>query len=274
MLGEELEHGSADVRGGLDHLQAAFGEVSGFVDGSAVTTTDDGAGVAHAAAGRSRLAGDEADDGLLVVGLEPVSCGFFSVAADFADEDETFGLGVGSEELDDIEELRTVDRVATDADAGRLAEAGFGELVDGFVGEGAGARHDADFAGLVDEAGHDADLADAGGDDAGAVGADDGDIFALDGGFDFHHVEDGDAFGDDDDQLDAGVDRFDDRVSGEGRGDEDARSVALGLFDRFGDGVEDRQAFDAFAAFTGGDTADEEAGVFHFDSVFFHQLGV
>ena len=45
-------------------------------------------------------------------------------------------------------------------------------LPDGFVGERAAAADDADGAGLVDVAGHDADFALAGGDDAGAVGAD------------------------------------------------------------------------------------------------------
>ena len=51
-------------------------------------------------------------------------------------------------------------------------DAAAGELPDGFVGERAAAGDDADAAGLVDVAGHDADLAFAGGDDAGAVGAD------------------------------------------------------------------------------------------------------
>jgi hypothetical protein len=46
-----------------------------------------------------------------------------------------------------------VDRVAADADAGALAEAGLRGLVHGFVGQRAGARHDADLARLVDVAG-------------------------------------------------------------------------------------------------------------------------
>ena len=65
-----------------------------------------------------------------------------------------------------------VDRVAADADAGRLADAERGELADGLVGQRARARDDADVARLVDVAGHDADLALAGRDDAGAVRAD------------------------------------------------------------------------------------------------------
>ena len=53
-----------------------------------------------------------------------------------------------------------------------LAEAEVRELPDGFVGERAAAAHDADRALLVDVARHDADLALAGRDDAGAVRAD------------------------------------------------------------------------------------------------------
>ena len=48
----------------------------------------------------------------------------------------------------------------------------FVSLPDGFVGQRAAAAHDADLARLVDVAGHDADLAFAGRDDAGAVRAD------------------------------------------------------------------------------------------------------
>ena len=43
-------------------------------------------------------------------------------AADLADEDDRLGLGVGGEELQDVEERRPDDRVAADPDAGRLAE--------------------------------------------------------------------------------------------------------------------------------------------------------
>ena len=67
--------------------------------------------------------------------------------------------------------FRTVDRVTADADGGRLAEAEFGQLTDGFVGQRAGARDDADAALLVDVARHDADLHFVRGDQAGAVRA-------------------------------------------------------------------------------------------------------
>ena len=93
-----------------------------------------------------------------------------------------------------------------------------GQLADGFVGQGAGARDDADGAGLVNVARHDADLALAGRDDAGAVGADEARVrlrLQVLPGVD--HVEGRNAFGDADDEGEAGVGRFHDGVGGEGR---------------------------------------------------------
>src|SRR5690606_25303463 len=97
-----------------------------------------------------------------------------------------------------------------EADAGGLAEAEIGELPDGLVGERAAAAHDADLASLVNVAGHDADLALAGRDDAGAIWTDESAfrVIALEAGVNLHHVEHGDALGDGDDQLDAGVGGF------------------------------------------------------------------
>ena len=56
------------------------------------------------------------------------------------------GLGIGEEQLEHVDELRALHRVAADADGGRLAEAGVGGLLHGLVGQRAGARHDADVA--------------------------------------------------------------------------------------------------------------------------------
>ena len=61
----------------------------------------------------------------------------------------------------------------------RLAEAERRELADGFVGQRARARHDADAALAVDVAGHDADLELARRDDARAVRADQPRALAL-----------------------------------------------------------------------------------------------
>lgn len=63
-------------------------------------------------------------------------------------------------------------RVGPVPDDQALAEADLSGLVDSFVGKSSRARNDTDTAALVDEAGHDADLALARRDDSGAVGAD------------------------------------------------------------------------------------------------------
>ena len=104
--------------------------------------------------------------------LDVCGGGFFGGAADLADEDDGFGLGIFVEQLERVDVRGADDGVAADADGGRLADAALRELVDGLVGERAGARDDADRAFLVNAAGHDADLGLAGRDDAGAVGAD------------------------------------------------------------------------------------------------------
>ena len=75
---------------------------------------------------------------------------------------------------DDLErELRAhLELEAEERIAGGMSETDARRLEDRFVRQGAGARHDAHATRLVNEARHDADLARARRDDAGAVGAD------------------------------------------------------------------------------------------------------
>src|SRR5690606_10510156 len=117
-------------------------------------------------------------------------------------------VGIVVEELDDVEVRGAVDGVAADADGRALADALGGELEHRLVGEGAGARDDADMALLVDVAGGDADattalgiLAGAGADEAGAVGADEPGLAALHGAFHADHVLDRNALGDGDSEV-------------------------------------------------------------------------
>ena len=103
-------------------------------------------GVAHAASGRRGLSGDEADHRLLHVLLDVGRRGLFGVAADLADHDDGVRVRVVVEELDGVDEVGADDRVAADADAGGLADAELRQLADGFIGQRAGARDDADVA--------------------------------------------------------------------------------------------------------------------------------
>src|SRR5262249_5448631 len=143
-----------------------------FFGGGAAAAGDDGAGVAHALAGGGGAAGDEADDGLLHVRLNPCGGGFFIAAADLADHHDGLGLRVIIEEFEKIDVAGADDGIAADADAGALAVVALGKLRHDFISERAAARDHADLAGLVDVAGHDADLGLAGRDEAGAIGAD------------------------------------------------------------------------------------------------------
>src|SRR5690606_14237510 len=140
--------------------------------GRARTAGGDRAGVAHALALGGRGTGDEADHRLGHELGDVLGRFLFGAAADLTDQDDALGLRIVLEQLQRVDEVGAVDRVAADADAGPLAEAGIRGLLDRFVGQRARARDDADLAGLVDVAGHDADLAFAGADHARAVGAD------------------------------------------------------------------------------------------------------
>jgi hypothetical protein len=129
--------------------------------GIALSSTDNGASVSHSPARRRRDAGNEADNGLVgrVVLLQEVGGVLLSRTANLANHDDAVRLLVLKEHLEAVDEVGAGEGVAADADDERLAKAGLGGLVHGFVGEGAGAGDDADAAALVDEAGHDADLA-------------------------------------------------------------------------------------------------------------------
>ena len=169
----------------------------------ALAAGDDRAGVTHALAGRRGLAADERGDRLLDVVLDELRGALLGVAADLADHEDRRRARILVEPLQRVDEVGALDRIAADADRGRLAEAERGELVDDLVRQRAGARHDADAARLVDVARHDADLALAGRDHAGAVRADQHDVrvVALEHVLDADHVAHRDALGDRDDRA-------------------------------------------------------------------------
>jgi hypothetical protein len=129
--------------------------------GVALSSTDNGTSVAHSPSWRRRDTGNEADYGLVgrVVLLEEVGSILFGGASNFSNHDDTIRLLILQEDLQAVDEVGSRERVTANADDERLAKTGLGGLVHGFVGEGSGAGHDAHAATLVDEAGHDADLA-------------------------------------------------------------------------------------------------------------------
>src|SRR5208282_1544635 len=142
-----------DLRGALHGADSGGAQGCIFFRCGALAAADDCAGVAHAAAGRRRLPGDEADHRLLHMLLDEVRGNLFRVAADFADHDDRVRLRIVVEHAHDVQKARADDRIAADADAGGLADAEPAELTDGFVRQRAAAAHDSDVALLVNEAG-------------------------------------------------------------------------------------------------------------------------
>src|SRR5262249_7460507 len=136
------------------------------------------------------------------------------------------------------------DRVAADADAGRLRIAHSRKLEYRLVSERARPTDDAHagLAGLdrlVDVAGHDAGLALTGSDDARAVRSNEPYTgFRLHEALGAGHVEDRDALGDRNDYLDAGIGGFHNRIRCSGRGYEDHTRIRARLANRLGNRIE------------------------------------
>src|SRR5262245_42941144 len=223
--------------------------------GVALATRDDGAGVPHAAAGRRRAPGDEADHRLLAAApglvLEELRRVLLGRAADLADHDDRFSCLVGEQHLQHLDELGALPRVAADADRGGLAEPLARGLEHRLIGQGARARHDADLPGLEDRGWHDADLALACRHHARAIGPNEARLRSAERALHLDHVSDRDALGDADDERDLSLDRLRNGIGSTRRRHVDYAGVAIGLRLGFGNRIEHRQPEMAGAAFTG-----------------------
>src|SRR6516165_2881328 len=259
---QHLAHRCANRGGrfGDDHPGAA--QRLHLVARTPLTSGDDRAGMAHSPARRSRAAGDKPDDRLLRPrGLQKIGARLLGAAADFADHDDRLGLVVGEKHLEDLDEVRAVDRVAADPDTARLPQANRRRLGDGFIGQGAGARDDADLPAPVDVPGHDADLAFVRRYNTRAVRADQPRSAAAQAALDADHVEDRNSLGDADDQRDLYVGRFEDCIGGKGRRHINHGGIAAGRGAGFVDGIEHRQVEVPGAAFARRHTADHLGAV-------------
>src|ERR1039458_8677621 len=121
-----------------------------FLVRRALPAGNDRTRVAHALPGRRGDAGDKSDHGLFHVHLDPARAGLLVVTADFTHHD----LGVRCRNLIQhphaADMFQAVDRVAADADAGRLPQPKIHELSHRFIGESAGTRDHSDAPLLVD----------------------------------------------------------------------------------------------------------------------------
>src|SRR5689334_8102567 len=99
--------------------------------------------MAHAAAGRGGLPGDEGDDGLCYVIFRIGRGALFVAATDLTDNDYRVCLVIFLEEPKHILMRRPDDRIAADANSRRLAESNGGKLSDRLVRERSRAGNDA-----------------------------------------------------------------------------------------------------------------------------------
>ncbi len=169
-------------------------------------------------------------------------CSFLVTTADFADHDDGFGFRVGLEQLQALDEIHAANRITTDTDTSGLSQTQRRSLMHGFIGQRSRTRNDTDLAAQVDAAGHDADLALVRRDDARAIRTDHAHAVGLQGRLDVQHVQHRDAFGDTDDQFNAGICRLKYRIRCKSRRHVDHRGIGPGLVDGFAHGIEYRQA--------------------------------
>ena len=227
----------------------------------ALPAADDRARVAHAPAGRRGLSGDEANHRLLHVLLDELRRRLFSRAADLANHDDGFCLGIIVEHAQCIDMRGADDRVAADADAGRLADAALRQLIYSLISQCPGAGDDADRSLFVNAARHDAYLGLAGRDDAGTVGTEQPRLRVLELGPHLDHVERWNALGDANDQRNPRVLRFENRVGGKRRRNKNHRHIGAGLLHGVCHGIEHRPAFMCRPALAGSYSANNFGAV-------------
>src|SRR3990167_1179574 len=225
--------------------------------GGPLPAGDDGTRVPHPAAGRRRLATDERDDRLLDMGVDEGRRLLLRRPADLADHHDRPGGRVVVEQVEHVDEVRAVDGIAADPDARGLPDAAARELADDLVRERPAARDDADGAGRVDVARHDADLRPARRAHARAVRAHEPARRAREEVPRADHVGHRDALGDAHDQRHARGGGLHDRVGRRDRRHEDQRAGGALRRDGVGHVVPDREALVRRAALAGRPAADD-----------------
>ena len=100
---EDAGDGGAHVRGALDGGDAGGFHRLHLLGGGALAARDDGAGVAHAAAGRRGLAADEAHHWFRHVLLHEGGGFLLGSAPDLPDHHDRGGVRIGLEELQHVD---------------------------------------------------------------------------------------------------------------------------------------------------------------------------
>ena len=179
----------------------------------------------HALARRRLTACDEGGNRLVLhVLLNPLRSVLFRRAADLTDHQNSVGVRIILEKLQSVDEVRSLDGVAADADRRRLADARVRELEGSLIRQGAGARDDADMTGLADRSRRDAELRLLGCQKTWAVRPDETCFPAFHVTAHLHHVENRDMLRDADNKIEVGVNRLHDAVRRKARGNVNDRS--------------------------------------------------
>mmetsp|Transcript_4825 Transcript_4825/g.12161 ORF Transcript_4825/g.12161 Transcript_4825/m.12161 type:complete len:305 (+) Transcript_4825:47-961(+) len=156
-----LKHSSTKLSRGLDDMHTSSRKGSELSSSSTFTTRNNGTSMSHASTRGCGSTSNETHHRLVgvTVFLDPVSGILLGLATDLTDHDDTLSLGVIGEALQAVNEVSTVERITTNADASGLTKAHSSGLGDSLVGQGTRARYHSDFSLLVNISRHDTNLA-------------------------------------------------------------------------------------------------------------------
>src|SRR5690606_21710238 len=127
--------GLTDVGQTSDSSYTSILQCSEFFVSRAFTTRDDGTSMAHAFACWRSHTSNIGNNWFADIVLDKCRCFFFRAAADLTDHDNRFSFGICFEQLQDINEVGTWDRIITNTYAGGLTKAGISCLFDRFVSQ-------------------------------------------------------------------------------------------------------------------------------------------
>src|SRR6267154_4860305 len=175
--------------------------------------------MAHPSTWRSCRSRDETGHRLLAVVLNPISGFFFGGAPNLPNHNDAACFRVGIEHFYHVQVRGAVDGIATDSNASRLADTAAGELPNRLVGERATARDHTNLPPLVNVARRDADAAASvrvfaipWTHHTGTVRSNQPGLLSVHRPLHLDHVIDGNAFRDADDQVEPGIDAFEDGI--------------------------------------------------------------
>lgn len=199
---------------------------------STASTGDNGTGVAHSASWWCGDTGNERHDWLAssVVLFQEIGRLLLGRTSNLANHDDTVGLTILEEDAQAVDEVGAGEWVTADTDNEGLSQTGLGGLVDGLIGQCAGAGDNTDAAALVDESWHDTNLALAWCNYTWAVWSDEtGLVLGLEDVGDADHVVLWDSLSDTDNKWHLGGDGLLNTGSCDRWWDEDGRCGCAGL---------------------------------------------